>query len=188
MVQSIVNICCSGDGGGPSCHAPIPTVACPPSPQPRGPRGPVVAAMSAAPAPTVLPGGNGGTALAPTLAAPAGDLVPPPALVDRMVAAGAAKAALPADKVVVLGILAGVYIGLGALLALSVGGNAPALAASNPGLQKFLFGAIGLPMGLLLVITTGAELFTGNTAIVTMAYLRKKASLVRALPVAAAER
>merc|ERR1719240_36512 len=55
--------------------------------KPRGPRGPVVAAMSAAPAPTVLPGGNGGTALAPTLAAPAGDLVPPPALVDRMVAA-----------------------------------------------------------------------------------------------------
>jgi formate/nitrite transporter len=51
------------------------------------------------------------------------------------------------------------------------------LAASNPGLQKMLMGVFGLPIGLTMVLVTGGELFTGNTALVTVAALEGKASL-----------
>ena len=53
-------------------------------------------------------------------------------------AAGAAKAALPAGTTLVLGVLAGAFIGFGSLLALSVGGACPGLASANPGLQKMV--------------------------------------------------
>jgi hypothetical protein len=42
----------------------------------------------------------------------------------------------------------------GALLALTVGANCPGLAATNPGLQKLLFGAVGLPFGLFFVLVS----------------------------------
>jgi len=73
--------------------------------------------------------------------------------------------------------LAGSYIGLGAMLAMTVGGNIPGLAASNPGLQKMILGAFGLPSGLLMVLVAGAELFTGNTALVTAAVFEGKANM-----------
>jgi formate transporter len=90
---------------------------------------------------------------------------------------GAAKAAMPAGKVFLLGCLGGAYIGIAGLFALSVGGAMPGIAAANPGLQKLLFGLFGLPFGLTLVLTAGAELFTGNTALVTAALLAKRATL-----------
>ena len=51
-------------------------------------------------------------------------------------AAGAAKAEAPFDKIFKLGIVAGAHIAFGAYLAISVGGACPGIAASNPGLQK----------------------------------------------------
>ena len=39
-----------------------------------------------------------------------------------------------------------------------------------------LQGAFGLPFGLIMVLVSGAELFTGNTALVTAAYMEGKAS------------
>lgn len=83
---------------------------------------------------------------------------------------------MPFPKVFLLGVLAGAYIAIAAVLALSVGGAVPELAAANPGLQKILFGAIGLPFGLTMVLTAGGELFTGNTALVTAAWLAGRAS------------
>ena len=56
----------------------------------------------------------------------------------QAVAAGAAKAALPAGTTLVLGVLAGAFIGFGSFLALSVGGACPGLASANPGLQKMV--------------------------------------------------
>lgn len=53
-------------------------------------------------------------------------------------AAGAAKAALPVGTTLVLGVLAGAFIGFGSFLALSVGGACPGLASANPGLQKMV--------------------------------------------------
>jgi len=102
------------------------------------------------------------------------DLKAPPALYQGAVAAGAAKAAAPAAKIFQLGIVAGAHIAIGAYLAVSVGGACPGLATTNPGLQKLIFGAIGLPTGLIMTLVTGAELFTGNTALVTGAYMEGK--------------
>ena len=73
------------------------------------------------------------------------------------------KGGLPLNKMLVLAILAGVYIGFGGLLAIVVGGGSPGIAAENPGIARFLFGA-AFPLGLILVVLVGAELFTGNTA------------------------
>ena len=56
----------------------------------------------------------------------------------QAVAAGAAKAALPVGTTLVLGVLAGAFIGFGSFLALSVGGACPGLASANPGLQKMV--------------------------------------------------
>lgn len=67
------------------------------------------------------------------------------------------------SKTLILAFLAGAYIAFGGLLALIVGGGTPAIAASNPGITKFLFGAT-FPIGLILVVVVGAELFTGNNA------------------------
>ena len=58
---------------------------------------------------------------------------------------------------------------------LSVGGACPGLAASNPGLHKMVLGAFGLPFGLFMTLLTGAELFTGNTALVTAAVIEGEA-------------
>jgi formate transporter len=100
----------------------------------------------------------------------------PPALYQGAVAAGTSKANAPFDKIFKLGIVAGAHIAIGAFLALSVGGACPGIAQDNPGLQKLIFGAIGLPTGLLMTIVTGAELFTGNTALVSAAYMEGKVS------------
>lgn len=76
-------------------------------------------------------------------------------------------------QTLVLGFLAGVYIAMGGLLSLMVGYGFPGLAASNPGIQKFLSGAT-FPIGLILVVIAGAELFTGNNAVLISGALNKK--------------
>mmetsp|Transcript_41883 Transcript_41883/g.75482 ORF Transcript_41883/g.75482 Transcript_41883/m.75482 type:complete len:313 (-) Transcript_41883:214-1152(-) len=102
------------------------------------------------------------------------DLKAPPAIYEGAVAAGAAKAAAPWEKIFKLGIAAGCHIGFGSYLAITVGGACPAIAEANPGLQKIIFGAFGLPFGLIMTLVTGAELFTGNTALVTAAVMEGK--------------
>lgn len=68
-----------------------------------------------------------------------------------------------ASKTLILAFLAGAYIAFGGLLAIILGGGIPGIASENPGISKFLFGA-AFPLGLILVVLVGAELFTGNTA------------------------
>ena len=83
---------------------------------------------------------------------------PPPALLENAITLGAAKASLPFTKVLLLGILSGIHIGFGAFLALSIGGMCPGIMAANPGLQKIIFGAFGLPFGLLMTAVGAAYL------------------------------
>lgn len=116
---------------------------------------------------------RGGAAL---MQADAGLVATPQAGFDGAVVAGTKKAKLPLDKIFGLGMLSGCHIGFGAFLMLSVGGACPGLASSNPGLKAIVSGAFGLPFGLFMTLMTGAELFTGNTALVTMAVLEGKAS------------
>ncbi|WP_066217859.1 formate/nitrite transporter family protein [Formosa haliotis] len=67
------------------------------------------------------------------------------------------------SKTLILAFLAGAYVAFGGLLAIIISGGSPGIAANNPGLAKFLFGA-AFPLGLILVVLVGAELFTGNNA------------------------
>ncbi|MDD4548936.1 MAG: formate/nitrite transporter family protein [Syntrophomonadaceae bacterium] len=71
--------------------------------------------------------------------------------------AGKAKTELSFMKMVLLGILAGVYIGFGANLATKVG----AAPDADSAMGIVLFGAV-FSVGLMLVVICGAELFTGN--------------------------
>lgn len=89
----------------------------------------------------------------------------PKAIVEAACTAGCAKTQLSTPKQLVMGILAGAYIAFGGLLAIVVGKGSPALAQANPGLAKFLFAAV-FPVGLILVVIAGSELFTGNTAVI----------------------
>lgn len=50
-----------------------------------------------------------------------------------------------------------------------VAGNCGGIAAQNPGLIKLLFAAL-FPINLMLVLTTGAQLFSGNSATAPAAY------------------
>jgi len=88
---------------------------------------------------------------------------------------GCNKTEMAFGPLLTLGFLAGAFIAFGGLLAVIVGGGVPGLRADNPGLQKFIFGAV-FPVGLILVVVAGAELFTGNTACCIPAVLNKKAS------------
>jgi formate/nitrite transporter len=72
--------------------------------------------------------------------------------------AGSAKAKLSIAQMIVLGIFAGVFIGFGAQGAITIGQS---LTKIDVGLQKFAF-AGAFPVGLMLVVICGAELFTGN--------------------------
>ena len=78
-------------------------------------------------------------------------------------AVGVKKAALPLANTLLLGALAGVYIGFGAALATLVGHD----AASKVGLgiAQVLVGAV-FSVGLMLVVIAGAELFTGNNLMI----------------------
>jgi formate/nitrite transporter len=62
-------------------------------------------------------------------------------------------------KLVILGILAGVYIAFGAAIATLVASDAAKFLGL--GLGKFFVGAV-FSVGLMLVVIAGAELFTGN--------------------------
>ena len=85
---------------------------------------------------------------------------------------GVRKAELPFDKLFVLAILAGAFIGLGAEFAtVAFTGTHDILGY---GLWRLLGGAV-FCLGLILVIVAGAELFTGNTLIL-MAYASRKVS------------
>jgi formate/nitrite transporter len=74
---------------------------------------------------------------------------------------GVAKAKAGAIPAFVLGVLAGAFIGLGAVLATLVGTD----STLGFGLTRWLAG-IAFSLGLILVVIAGAELFTGNNLMV----------------------
>ena len=89
---------------------------------------------------------------------------------DGMAEKGAANAKLPALKILHQSIMGGCYVGFGGLLSMVVAGNCAGITSANPGLQKFIFAAL-FPVNLLLILTTGGQLFTGNSAAVPAALL-----------------
>jgi len=85
------------------------------------------------------------------------DVYSPREIAERLEQLCVAKSATPLVSLVMLGMLAGAFIGLGSLFYVIV--------ASDPTLgfaaQRLLGGAV-FSLGLLLVVVAGAELFTGN--------------------------
>lgn len=88
----------------------------------------------------------------------------PKDIVQAINNAGMNKAKMSFEKTLVMGFLAGAFIAFGGFLAIMVGGGLPGIKMTNPGFQKFVFGGT-FPVGLMLVVIAGSELFTGNTAI-----------------------
>lgn len=66
-------------------------------------------------------------------------------------------------KTMALAFLAGAYIAMGGWLSILFGYGFPRVAATNPGIVKLFMGA-AFPIGLILVVLAGGELFTGNCA------------------------
>lgn len=92
----------------------------------------------------------------------------PAEIARRVEAAGVAKAGLGLVETVTLGVLAGAFISMGALLYL--------LVMTDSGLgfgPGRLLGGLAFSLGLVLVVIAGAELFTGNNLII-MAWVDRK--------------
>lgn len=98
------------------------------------------------------------------------DAYAPKEVAARVAEVGVVKARLPMLTLALLGVLAGAFVGLGALMF--------ALVASDPSLgfaASRLLGGLVFSLGLVLVTVAGAELFTGNNLIV-MAWAARRIS------------
>ncbi|MBA7483830.1 putative formate transporter 1 [subsurface metagenome] len=96
----------------------------------------------------------------------------PVEIAKAAVASGKAKTEMGWGRLLVLGFLAGAYIAFGSQLAVTAAAGAP-WPQQLPGLQKLIFGAV-FPVGLMLVVIAGSELFTGNCMLPTIACLEKQ--------------
>ena len=85
------------------------------------------------------------------------DAYAPRQIAERLEALCIAKAATPFLSLAMLGVLAGAFIGLGALYSVIVLAD-PALGLA----AKRLLAGLVFSLGLVLVVVAGAELFTGN--------------------------
>jgi formate/nitrite transporter len=83
---------------------------------------------------------------------------------------GMRRVTSPFLNLVVLGVLAGVYIGFGAQLATLVGHDAAAKVGL--GIAQVLSGGV-FSVGLMLVVIAGAELFTGNNLMIASVFEKR---------------
>lgn len=91
-------------------------------------------------------------------------------VIEQNIQNGIKKTNLTTKKLILLGIAAGFFIGIGA--------EASSLAMhgiSNVGLARTVAGAV-FPIGLMLIVLLGGELFTGN-CLISMAVYDKKVKL-----------
>jgi formate/nitrite transporter len=98
------------------------------------------------------------------------DAYAPKEIAERIETIGVTKARLPLLSQATLGVLAGGFIGLGALYF--------TFLTSDPSLGfavSRMLGGIAFSLGLILVVVAGAELFTGNTFLV-MAWASRRIS------------
>lgn len=89
---------------------------------------------------------------------------------------GQTKVGLPTGRLLIQAFQAGAFIAFGGVLSLIVGFGFPEITAGNPGLQKLLSGCM-FPIGLILVVVLGAELFTGNNALLMPGLMKRNFGL-----------
>lgn len=85
------------------------------------------------------------------------DAYAPAQIAQRLESVGVSKARLATLPLLMLGMLAGAFIGLGAMLFVLVKSDATLGFAASA-----IVGGLVFSLGLLLVVVAGAELFTGN--------------------------
>lgn len=85
------------------------------------------------------------------------------AIGESIIAASQEKARATVQKLLLLGFLAGAYIGFGAVL--SIVATQGVVHHLGPGLARIIAGSV-FSLGLILVVIAGAELFTGNCLMV----------------------
>ena len=98
-------------------------------------------------------------------------IVFPQQIVGANIAAGKGKTELPLFRMILLGIFAGMFIACGAS-ASSVAMH----AISNVGLARLVAGCV-FPVGLMMIVFVGGELFTGDCLMI-MGCLHKKYSVL----------
>lgn len=99
-------------------------------------------------------------------------MLSPKEIANESIKVGIKKGKAPFLNKFLLSVFAGIYIGFGAQGSLTV---MQTIGNIDVGLMKFL-GAFVFPVGLMLVIIAGGELFTGNNLMI-MALLDKKITL-----------
>ncbi|HMM02459.1 MULTISPECIES: formate/nitrite transporter family protein [unclassified Dysgonomonas] len=97
----------------------------------------------------------------------------PKEITEEFANSGIYKSDLPLSKFSLIAILGGVFIAFGGLLSVMVAGGMPGVGADNPGLIKFIAGAL-FPVGLIIVSVTGADLFTSDCTAFTLPLLEKR--------------
>ncbi len=98
----------------------------------------------------------------------------PSEIIEGNINGAVTKANLPLGKMILLGIMAGAFIALGGATS-----STAVHSISDVGLARTLAGAI-FPVGLMMIVFVGGELFTGN-CLITMAVLDKKVKLSQML-------
>jgi len=91
---------------------------------------------------------------------------PPVAIVAKAGDAGKYKTGLPAWNMLLRGVMAGSYIAMGGALATVCSTGAAAFLGA--GVAKLILGAV-FPVGLIIIVLPGAELFTGDAMLAPMA-------------------
>lgn len=78
---------------------------------------------------------------------------------NQIIESGKTKVSMPCGKLLALGILAGIFISVGAAAS-----NTVSSTIENPALARLLSSLV-FPAGLIMVVMAGSELFTGNNLI-----------------------
>jgi formate/nitrite transporter len=111
---------------------------------------------------------------------------PPVAIVAKAGDAGKYKVGLPAWNMVLRGFMSGAYIAMGAALATVCSTGIMATDAAlrygtaSAGFSQLILGAV-FPVGLIITVLTGAELFTGDAMLAPMAAFIHKVSWAQVL-------
>ncbi len=96
----------------------------------------------------------------------------PSEVAQAIITSAETKTSLSVTRMSILGVMAGIFVGLGGYAYIVV---MQTLGSLDTGLMKF-FGAAVFPVGLMLVVFSGSELFTGNN-LMTMGLMDRKISL-----------
>jgi formate/nitrite transporter len=98
----------------------------------------------------------------------------PQEIIQANMAGGKDKTTLPLGKMILLAVMAGAFIAIGGATS-----STAAHAIDNVGLARTIAGVV-FPVGLLMIVLCGGELFTGN-CLIFMAVLDKQTTLAKML-------